>query len=42
MYRFIFTFGFTGKTAQEFFDLLRHAGVKTVMVSLPVRSCSEN
>jgi 3-oxoacyl-[acyl-carrier-protein] synthase III len=31
MHHFLFTIGFTGKTAEEFFDLLRHAGVETVI-----------
>jgi 3-oxoacyl-[acyl-carrier-protein] synthase III/uncharacterized protein YeaO (DUF488 family) len=31
MHRSLFTIGFTGKTAEEFFDLLRHAGVETVI-----------
>jgi len=31
MHRFLFTIGFTGKTAEEFFDLLRHAEVETVV-----------
>ena len=31
MQRSLFTIGFTGKTAEEFFDLLRVAGVETVI-----------
>jgi 3-oxoacyl-[acyl-carrier-protein] synthase III len=31
MHRTLFTIGFTGKTAEEFFDLLRHAEVETVI-----------
>ena len=31
MQRFLFTIGFTGKTAEEFFDLLRRAGVEAVI-----------
>lgn len=31
MHRSLFTIGFTGKTAEEFFDLLRHAEVETVI-----------
>ena len=31
MHRFLFTIGFTGKSAEEFFALLQHAGVQTVI-----------
>ena len=31
MHRSLFTIGFTGKTAEEFFDLLRRAGVETLI-----------
>ncbi len=31
MHRFLFTIGFTGKSAEEFFALLKHAGVQTVI-----------
>jgi len=31
MHRLLCTIGFTGKTAQEFFDLVRHAGVQSVI-----------
>lgn len=31
MHRFLFTIGFTGKSAEEFFALLRQAGVQTVI-----------
>ncbi|MEQ1354652.1 MAG: DUF488 family protein, partial [Candidatus Acidiferrum sp.] len=31
MQRFLFTIGFTGKTAEEFFDLLRRAGAEAVI-----------
>lgn len=31
MHRFLFTIGFTGKTAEEFFALLKQAGVQTVI-----------
>jgi 3-oxoacyl-[acyl-carrier-protein] synthase III len=31
MHRFLFTIGFTGKTAEEFFALLRQAGAQTVI-----------
>jgi 3-oxoacyl-[acyl-carrier-protein] synthase III len=31
MHRFLFTIGFTGKTAEEFFALLRRAGVESVI-----------
>jgi len=31
MHRLLCTIGFTGKTAEEFFDLLRHAGVQRMI-----------